>query len=136
MSKRHRQGVIAVAFVAALSCSRAASAQSYHVHPAERGPLVQNIITGAQYDIVNQAKAERHLRHAQTKVQKHAQSGNTAAVDHDIRRINNLKFRITVDEWLIRKNSCQDPGYYPYPVCLDPISYCAIAQYHQPGQVR
>ena len=55
-------------------------------------------------------------------------------MDRDARRIHNLKYRIVVDEWLIRKNSLQDPGCYPYPIRLDAISCAAIADVARPPQ--
>jgi hypothetical protein len=123
-------------FVVALSWSTAADAQTYPAYAVEPGGLVNNIVTGAQYDIVNQAKAEHRLRYLHAKFRRHAESGNMAAVDHDVRAIENTKFRIVVDEWLIRKNMGLDPGCYPYPVCIDPMSRAAIAQYHGPWPVR
>jgi hypothetical protein len=38
-----------------------------------------------------------------------------------------------VDEWLIRKNSLCNPGYYPYPLRMDPISCNAIALAARPA---
>ena len=116
---------IARAAVVVLFWSGAANAQNYA--PPQPAGLVGNVISGVQYDIVNQAMAERQLQHAQAKLRRDAERGNPAAVDRDARRIANLRFRITVDEWLIRKNSLQEPGCYPYPVRLDPMSCAVIA---------
>jgi hypothetical protein len=54
-------------------------------------------------------------------------------MDRDVRRIENYKYRIAVDEWLIRKNSLQAPGYYPYPIQLDPVLCAAIADATRPA---
>ena len=77
--------------------------------PQDEG-LLNNLITGVWYDIVNQAKAERHLQMVQAKLMRDTKRGNKAAADRDAYRINNLKYRIVVDEWLIRKNSAHGPG--------------------------
>jgi hypothetical protein len=138
MSRLQCRGSIARAafVVVALLSSRPADAQISNDPgpPREPGGLVNNLLTGVQYDIVNQAKAERHLQHVQAKLSRDAERCNSAAVDRDARRINNLKYRIVVDEWLIRKNSLQDPGYYPYPIRMDAISCAAIANAARPAQ--
>ena len=133
MTKLPYRGSIAVVFLVALGWSKAAEAQS---NPVEPGGLVNNLATGVQHDIVNQGMAEHDLRHLQAKFRRHAAAGNSTAMYRDMGRIENKKFRIVVDEWLIRKNMGLDPGCYPYPVCLDPISNAAIAQYHRPWQGR
>ena len=129
MSKLQCRGSIArVAVVVVLLSSRPADAQ-VGVDPGpprEPGGLLNNLATGVQYDIVNQAKAERRLQHVQAKLRRDAERGNPAAVDRDVRRIDNLRYRIVVDEWLIRKNSLQDPGYYPYPLRMDAMSCAAM----------
>ena len=94
---------------------------------------MNNLVTGVQYDILNQAKAEHRLEHLQAKLRRDAERCNSAAVDRDARRIHNLKYRIVVDEWLIRKNSLYDPGCYPYPIRMHPISSAAIADATRPG---
>jgi hypothetical protein len=96
---------------------------------------VNNLLTGVQYDIVNQAVAEKRLPHAQAKLRHHAEWGKSAAVHRDVRRIENLKYRIVVDEWLIRQNSLYNPGWYPYPLRMDPISCEAIALASRPEEV-
>ena len=95
---------------------------------------MNNLVTGVQYDLVNQAKAERRLQLLQAKLRRDAERGDAAAVDHDVRQIDNVKYRIVVDEWLIRKNSLQDPGCYPYPLRMDAMSCAAIAQVARPSQ--
>jgi hypothetical protein len=132
MSKLHCRVSIAVAFVAALSWSQAADAQVYPLQPLEPGGLVNNLATGVAYDSANQAMAVHRLHHLQSKLGRHVASGHVAAADHDARRISSTRYRIVVDEWLIRKNMGCNPGYYPYPLCMDPITSCAIAQYHRP----
>ncbi|MDR3635971.1 MAG: hypothetical protein P4L84_19370 [Isosphaeraceae bacterium] len=135
MSRLPYQGSIALtAVVVVLLSSRPAGAQVVVVPspPRQHGGLLSDLVTGAWYDRANQASAEHHLRWRQEKLNRDAAWGNPAAVNYDVRRIDSLQYRIVVDEWLIRKNSCQELGYYPYPLRLDPISYCAIAQYRIP----
>ena len=137
MSKLQCRGSIApAAVVLALLWSSAADAQVGVVPgpPREPGGLLNNLVTGVQYDLVNQAKAERRLQHLQAKLRRDAEGRNSAAVDRDVRRIGNVKYRIVVDEWLIRKNSLLDPGCYPYPIRMDAMSCAAIAQYRRPPQ--
>jgi hypothetical protein len=120
-----RSSIARAAVVVALFGSVPAGAQNYA--PPQPAGLVGNIISGVQYDIVNQAKAEKHLQHTQAKLRRDAERGDRDAVNHDARRIANLRFRITVDEWLIRKNSLCEPGVYPYPVRIDAMSCAVIA---------
>jgi hypothetical protein len=137
MSKLQCRGSIALAAVAvALLWSRAADAQIGFDPgpPREPGGLCNNLLTGVQYDLVNQAKAEWRLQHVQAKLRRDAERGNSAAVDRDVRRIDNLRYRIVVDEWLIRKNMLCDPGYYPHPLRMDAASCAAIAQAARPAQ--
>jgi hypothetical protein len=131
MSMLQFRGSIALAaVVVALLSSRPADAQVIGNPPSapEPGGPVNTFFTGVYYDVLNQAKAERSLRYYQAKLGRDAERGHSAAAAHDARRIENLRFRIVVDEWLIRKNSMLDPGCYPYPVRLDPMSCAAIAQ--------
>ena len=100
----------------------------YPPRPVEPGGLVNNVITGVQYDIVNQAKAERRLHHVEAKLRRHAEHGWSDAAAHDARRIHYLRNRIAVDEWLIRWNSLQCAGPYPAPPCIDPMSLAVMAQ--------
>jgi hypothetical protein len=131
-----RGSIALAAFVVALFSSRAADAQVTNDPgpPREPGGLLNNMLTGVQYDLVNQAKAEHRLQHLQAKIRRDAERGHSAAVDRDARRIDNLKYRIVVDEWLIRKNSLYDPGCYPYPLRMDPMSCAAIANVARPPQ--
>jgi hypothetical protein len=95
--------------------------------------MLNNPAAWSWYERVDQAKAERHLPRLHEKLRRDAERNDSAAVGRDLCRIDDLQYRIAVDEWLIRKMSCcQDPGYYPYPRRLDPITYCAIAQYRTP----
>ena len=129
-----RGSIVRAALLLALLSTRVAHAQVTNDPgpPREPGGLVNNLLTGAQYDIVNQAKAERRLQHFQAKLARDAERGHPAAVDHDVRRIDSLRYRIVVDEWLIRKNTLHDPGCYPYPLRMDPISCAAIANVARP----
>jgi hypothetical protein len=88
------------------------------------------VITGVEYDIVNQALAERRLEKLQAKLRRDAERGDMAAVDCDVRRIDNVKYRIVIDEWLIRWNSRQYPDFYP--IRTDAVSCAAIAQATHP----
>ncbi len=113
MSRLQCRGSIAgAAVVVALLSSRPADAQ-VGVDPGpprEPGGLCNNLLTGVEYDIVNQELAEHRLQHLQAKLRADAERGDMAAVDCDVRRIDNLKYRIAIDEWLIRWNSRQSPA--------------------------
>jgi len=135
MSTNSCRGWIAgLAVVLALLLSKSADAQVTNDPgpPRESGTFWNNLYTGAEYDILNQAKAERRLLHFQEKLRLDAERNNPAAVDHDARRIKVLRNRIAVDEWLIRKNQLYNPGCYPLPVRLDPMSCAAIANATRP----
>ena len=136
MSRLQCRGSIAgAAVVVALLSSRPADAQ-VGVDPGpprEPGGLLNNLLTGVEYDIVNQALAEKHLQHLQAKFRRDAERGDRAAVDCDVRRIDNVKYRIVIDEWLIRWNSLQYPCFYP--IRTDAVSRAAIAQAANPIQV-
>lgn len=135
MSRTHCRGSIATAAIlVALLSSRPAEAQvgSRPGATFEPGGLYYNLVTGVQYDLINQAKAEQRLQHVQSKLRSDAERQNSVAVDRGVRRIANLNHRIMVDEWLIRYNSCQQLGPYPNSVCLDPITRAAIADVARP----
>ena len=91
---------------------------------------MNDLITGVEYDIVNQALAEQRLQNLQAKLRRDAERGDMAAVDRDVRRIDNVKYRIAIDEWLIRWNSRQYPCFYP--IRTDAVSCAAIAQATHP----
>ncbi len=133
MSRLHCRGSIAgAAVVFALLSPRPADAQ-IGVDPGpprERQDHVNTVIIGAKYDIVNQALAEHKLQYLQAKLRRDAERGDTAAVEHDIHRIDNVKYRIVMDEWLIRWNMRQYPDFYP--IRTDPVSCLAIAQATHP----
>jgi hypothetical protein len=137
MSRLQCRGLIALAAVmVALLSSRPADAQlgaQIGIDPGpprEPGGCLNNLITGAYYDIANQAHAEKQLRHVQEKLRRDTERGCVAASDRDVRRIDNLTYRIAMDEWLIRWNMRQNPGFYP--IRTDPVSCAAIAQAGQP----
>jgi len=123
-----------MAVVVALLSSRPAEAQisTDPGPPREPGGLVNNLATGVQYDLVNQALAERRLQKVQAKLRRDAELGDTAAVERDLCRINDVKYRIVMDEWLIRWNSRQYPDFYP--IRTDPVSAAAIAQAGRPEE--
>ena len=114
--------VWAVLVVVSLS-SRVAKAQ-------EPGGLYHNLVTGVAYDLTNRSLAENHLQHLQTKPVR----GHFASPERRGQRINDLRYRIAVDCWLIRKNSLQDPGYYP--IRTDPDERGVIAQAASPAPGR
>ena len=59
-------------------------------------------------------------------------------MDRDVRRIDNLKYRIVIDEWLIRWNSRQYPGFYPIRTdpCRSPPSLRPPPRSHVPDPLR
>jgi hypothetical protein len=122
-----RGSITAAAVLVALFWSRPAAAQvgPHHGH----GGRWNNLVTESYFEILDRAKAERRLEHLEAKLQRDAARGNPAAAERDTRRIAWTRFRISVDEWLIRYNSCQQLGPYPGPLCLDPQSSAAIGQY-------
>lgn len=127
-----RGSIAGAAVVVALLCSRPAAAQVVGApgpHQPPRGSF-SGLGTGIQYDILNQAKAERRLQFVESKLRRDLARGKTAAADFDARWLDYVKYRMAVNVWLIRKNSLQDPGYYP--VRTDPISCAAIAEAARP----
>ncbi len=136
MSRIQCRGAIAgAAVVVALLSSSPARAQ-VGVDPGpprEPGGLLNDLITGVEYDVVNQALAERRLQKLEAKLRRDAERGDRAAVDCDRRRIDNVKYRIVIDEWLIRWNSRHYPCFYP--IRTDEVSCAAIAQAASPTQV-
>ena len=122
MSRLQCRGSIAqAAVVVALLWARPADAQ-VGVNPRplrEPGSAWNNLVTGVQYDLANQAKAERRLEYLQAKFRSDSERGNPTAAGNDVRKIDNVRYRISVDEWLIRKNSGCDPGYYPTRAVVD-----------------
>jgi hypothetical protein len=135
MSKLQCRGSIALAaVVVALLSSRPADAQVTNDPgpPREPGGFANNMLTGVQYDIVNQRLAEDHIAYLQAKLRRDAERGHSAAAERDARRIDSLRYRVVVDEWLIRKNSLCNPGLYPYPLRLEPVSCAALADVRRP----
>ncbi len=136
MSRLQCRGSIAgAAVVVVLLSSRPADAQ-VGVDPGpprESGCLLNTLVTGVHYDMVNQALAEHRLQCLQAKLRRDAERGDIAAVDCDVRRIDNVKYRIVIDEWLIRWNSREYPCFYP--IRTDDVSRAAIAQAASPTQV-
>jgi hypothetical protein len=137
MSRLQLRGSIAgVVVVVALLSSTPADAQ-VGVDPGpprEPGGWCNNLVTGVKYDIVNQALAEHRLQKLQAKLRADAERGDTAAVDHDVQKIDNVKYRIVMDEWLIRWNSRQYPCFYP--IRTDAVSLAAIAEANRPAEFR
>jgi hypothetical protein len=136
MSRRQCRGSIAgAAIVVALLSSRPAHAQ-VGVDPGpprESACLLNAVVTGAEYDIVNEALAVHRLQKLQAKLRRDAERGDIAAVECDVRWIDNVKYRIAIHEWLIRWNLHQYPDFYP--IRTDPVSCAAIAQATHPTPV-
>ena len=138
MSRLQRRGSIALAALAvALLGSTAADAEGTAFAEGivdgwpkvQPGGLVSDMATGVQYDRKNKANAEWHLQCLQAKLRRDAERGNAAAVQRDARWIDNHRYRIAVDEWLIRKNSLQNPCYYPVrDVCVPDSWYGCVPQ--------
>lgn len=128
---RGRGLITQAAVVIALLGSRTVVAQV--VAPRGHGGLVNNLVTGASFEIVDQAKAERRLQHLEAKLRHDTARGNAAAAERDAYRVHRTRFRIGVDEWLIRYNTCQQLGPYPTPLRLDPVTCAALAHYHRPS---
>src|SRR3954447_4281843 len=123
-----RGSIARAAIVVALLSSRAADAQGVF----DPGPTqahgyqwyVKN--SGVQLELSHQAKAERRLQKLEAKLGQDAGRGDADAVDCDARRIDNARFWIAVDEWLIRKHLLLDPGYYPIRLVDVPCTTYAI----------
>jgi hypothetical protein len=143
MSSLQCRGSLARAsFMVAMLASMVADTQAVAQGPApKRGVWMDDWLhvletgyIGYKYDIVNQALAEKHVQKLQAKLARDTEGGDKAAADRDAYRINNLKYRIVVDEWLIRKNCLMDPGPYPRALRLDHITCAAIADAARPAQ--
>lgn len=132
---QYRGSLVWALVLMSLLASRSADAQVVAAPgtPLQPGGLYNDVITGVEYDRLNQAKAERRLPQVQAKLRRDTERGNVASAAHDARWIDNLRYRIAVDRWLIRQNSLQDPGYYP--VRNDPISCAAIAEAARPSEI-
>lgn len=117
MSRLHSRRLIAPAAVAAALLSfssRAADAQNVPAGPSHQcGATPAASGPGVLYDVLSQQKGERRLAYYQAKVAQDSCRGDRDAVDRDLRRIEKNRYRIAVTGWLIRKNTFQDPGYYP-----------------------
>ena len=100
--------------------------------PRESGGLLNELVTGVAYDRANQVKAERRLVYLQTKLRRDIERGNPDAAARDGRRIDRDRYRIAVNDWLIRKNSLEDLGYYP--IRTDELSCVAIADVARPAE--
>jgi hypothetical protein len=126
-----RNSIALAAVVVALLWSRPAAAQVGP--PNGRGGLWNSLVIGTNVEITDQAMAERRLGYLEAKLRRDAARGNAAAAERDAFRIARTRFRIGVDEWLIRYNSCQQLSPYPDPICLDPQTRAAIGQYRRPS---
>ncbi len=133
MSRHQCRGsIVGAAVLVALLSSRPADAQVGidPGPPREPGGLCNKLATGVWYDVVNQKLAVHHLEHLEAKLRSNAERGDTTPSGFHLRQIDNLKYRITIDEWLIRWNSLHYPDFYP--IRTDPVSCAAIAQASHP----
>lgn len=71
--------------------------------------------------------AEHQLAHLESKIARDQACGNPAKNERRLLWMNELRFRLAADEWLIRMNSLQDPGYYPYRTDFQTAGYMADA---------
>ena len=121
----------AAVVVALLSCRPADAQIGVDPGPPREHPgLCRRLITGAEYDILNEALAVHCLQHLEAKLKSDAERGDMAAVAHDVHRIDKVTYRIAIHEWLARWNMRQYPDFYP--IRTDPVSYAAIAQATHP----
>lgn len=141
MSLLQYRGLIArAAVVVALLSSRPADAQVV-VAPAP-GPVQQDCgllsayIPGVRIwpEVMGKAKAERCLQYLQAKYRRDAARGDLAAVDRDLCQIDQVAYRISINEWLIQKNLNQQPCFSPHPVPIDCLSRAAIADAARPPE--
>ena len=105
----------------------AASLSARFAQAEEPGGLYNNLVTGVGYDLANKSLAEQKLQRLQTRPVQ----GHFASPERRAQRVNDVKYRIAVDCWLIRKNSLLDPGYYP--IRTDPDERAIIAQAASPA---
>ena len=126
-----RGSIALAAILVTLLCSRPAATQIGLPHG--HGVSWNDLVTGTYVEIIDQAKAERRLEHLEAKLRRDAARGDAAVAERDAFRTAKTRFRIAVDEWLIRYNSCQQLGPYPDPICLDPQTRAAIGQYRRPS---
>jgi hypothetical protein len=82
---------------------------------------------------MDRALAERKLWHLEAKLGHHGERGDAAGVGRNLYRINEVKYRMAVDDWLIRMQSLHDPGYYPPRT--DAVSAAYIAEAARPSEV-
>ena len=133
---RFRGSVIRAAAVVALLASGSAQAQvAPNPGPAhEPGGVVNDFVTGVQFDLANRAKAEQRIRHLQAKLARDTELGKTDAAERDVHRLDYNKYRFAVAGWLIKYNRLCDPGYYP--LRTDPVEqeYLAQVARHQETQ--
>lgn len=117
-----------------LLSSRPASATEGNPYAhQEHKNFFNSVITGVKYDVVNQALAEHRLKYLQAKLKRDTERGATAAVKRDLWHIDYTRYRITMDEWLIRWNSCQHYDFYP--IRTGPETRAVIAQVASPSRV-
>ncbi len=132
---RYPGWIVPAALMVALFTSTPAEAQPVFANQGPDQPqdgLVNNLLTGTQYDILNQAKAEQRIPYLQRRLRRDTDRGWTGAANRDARLINTTNYRIAVDGWLIRKNTLRDFGYYP--LRTDPVEVAALAEVARPAE--
>jgi hypothetical protein len=115
------------AVLVALGGSGRAGAQEHPRHPG-----IYRISSGAWLDQADAAKAQKRLEHLESSLQAHSQAGRTEAVEKDLHHIHRTRFRLGVDQWLARKNLCDQLGPYPFPLRTDSMSCAAMASVRRP----
>ncbi len=129
MSRLQCRGSIAgVALVVALLSSRPAAAQ-VGVNPGpprESQGVVRGLVTGVTYDVVNMELAEKKLLRLEAKYRRDAERGHEGALKHDVRHIENTRYRIAIEDWVIHWNRLQYPPFYA--IRNDSVSTAAIIQ--------
>jgi hypothetical protein len=122
-------GLAAVAAALIMGPARA-QAQNPGEHP--KHPGIYTITSGAYNEIIDGAKAEHRLEHLEARLQHHTESGHTEAVERDLHHIRKTRFRLGVDQWLVRKNLCDQAGPYPPLLRVDSMTCAAMASVRRP----
>ena len=95
------------------------------------GSPPSGLAAGAWLERLDRPHAQRRVQNLQAKLRSDVSRGDTADAACDARRLDRARFRLAVDEWLIRDMAMQDPGHYP--LRIDPVSASYIAQMSQPA---
>jgi hypothetical protein len=135
MSKlEYRGSIVLAAIVVGLLSPRGADAQVMQGPPREPGGFVNEVATGVAYDRANQKAAVHRFQYLQAKLRRDVERNNSVAASRDARQIENVRYRMSMNEWLIQKNSLMDPCFVPAPLRLDPMTCAAIANASRPPE--